>query len=74
MGLDIGTIAGLVTALSTASTAGYTVKSGKKRSKESEASKKKTTLLEQEKKRKAEALERERRPGQRLLGGRPTLG
>lgn len=73
MGLSAIAIAGLVTAATSAASAAYSIKRGEAQKGEAAHAKKKAKSEAQKRKEKL-AREKEKSPGQRLLGGRPTLG
>jgi len=73
MGISVGAIANIVTALASAAGAAHTIKRGKALKGEVAHAKKKTEAEARKKKEKEQRL-REKSPGQRLLGGRPSLG
>lgn len=73
MGLSAVAIASIVSAVSSAGSAAYSIKAQKKRGKEATH---KEHLIEAKAAKKKELEKRKggQSPGQRLLGGRPSLG
>lgn len=73
MGASAGAIAGIITAISSAASAAYSIKRGQAQKGEVSQAKKKAATEKKERDRQLE-LKKQKSPGQRLLGGRPTLG
>ena len=73
MGLSAVAIASIVGAVSAAAGTAYSIKSGEQQRGEASSARKKAKS-EAQKKKDLLAKTKEKSPGQRLLGGRPTLG